>query len=623
MIDRETKPGNYNWQLSDLLSNIDIGIFSRDILADKYLSLSDGCCKIYGYTSEEFINNPKLWQEVIYPDDKHLADAEFELLQKGQKSKSEYRIIHKSGAIRWIEIKVIPIFSNQKLVRVDGIVADITERKQAELQITEAKGFSEIIINSLPGIFYMYDIHGKFNFWNKNFETVTGYTSEEIKSLHPLDLFEGEEKELLLQRIELVFEQGSAEVEANLVTKDGTKIPFYFNGRKVNYGGEVKLVGMGIDITQRKIAEETLQKSEEMLSHILNSIPQSIFWKDTQSTFIGCNSVFAKTANLEDTASVVGKTDFDFPWMPEEAIKYREDDFMVMSSKKPKIHFVETLKQPNGETLWVDTTKIPLKNENDEVYGILGIFDDITKRKQAEEKQERMNFDLIQKNIELRRFAYIVSHNLRAPISKILGLAALFEKENESDPLNAEMIGYIEKEVLDLDKVVKDLNTIVSAQDLGGKVLEEVNIHDEFVRIKNSLESELLESSATIKANFTKAETIKSVRSYLYSILYNLISNAIKYRDTSKPLSIEIETYALSQSQFICLCVKDNGLGIDVERYGEKLFGLYNRFHKGIIPGKGIGLIMVKTQVEALGGKIEISSSPGKGTTFKVYFPND
>ncbi|MGV3508958.1 MAG: PAS domain S-box protein, partial [Sphingobacteriaceae bacterium] len=317
MIERETKPDNYDWQLSDLLNNIDIGIFSRDIQADKYLSLSDGCCKIYGYASEEFINNPKLWHEVIYPDDKHIVEAEFELLRNGQKSKSEYRIIHKTGAIRRIEIKVIPIFSEQKLVRVDGIVADITERKQAELQIIEAKGFSEIIMNSLSGIFYMYDVQGKFNYWNKNFETVTGYSSEEIKDLNPLDLFEEDEKELLLQRISLVFEQGSAEVEANLVTKKGVKVPFYFNGRKVSYDGEVRLVGMGIDITQRKKAEETLQKSEEMLSHILNSIPQSIFWKDTTSTFLGCNSVFAKEANLENAASIIGKTDFDFPWLGE------------------------------------------------------------------------------------------------------------------------------------------------------------------------------------------------------------------------------------------------------------------------------------------------------------------
>jgi signal transduction histidine kinase len=109
------------------------------------------------------------------------------------------------------------------------------------------------------------------------------------------------------------------------------------------------------------------------------------------------------------------------------------------------------------------------------------------------------------------------------------------------------------------------------------------------------------------------------VRSYVQSILYNLVSNAIKYRSPDRPLQIDVHTFP--EGGFICLEVKDNGLGIDLEKNQQKMFGMYKRFHKQI-PGKGLGLHLVKTQIEAVGGSIAVESEKGKGTTFKVLFPN-
>jgi signal transduction histidine kinase len=103
--------------------------------------------------------------------------------------------------------------------------------------------------------------------------------------------------------------------------------------------------------------------------------------------------------------------------------------------------------------------------------------------------------------------------------------------------------------------------------------------------------------------------------------MYNLFSNAIKYRDPTRPLIIQIESG--QEEQFICLSFQDNGLGIDLQKFGDKIFGLYNRFHTGVVPGKGIGLNLIKTQVETLGGKIELNSKPGEGCLFKVYFPRE
>jgi PAS domain S-box-containing protein len=141
------------------------------------------------------------------------------------------------------------------------MIRDITDRKRAEKEIQSEKEYSDSIIKSLPGVLYLYDTNGKFLRWNKNFETVTGYSGSEISTMHPLDFFEGEEKELVKERIADVFSTGSAEVEAYFRTKSGIKIPYYFNGYSAKFQGKDCLIGMGIDISARIKAEEQLKDS--------------------------------------------------------------------------------------------------------------------------------------------------------------------------------------------------------------------------------------------------------------------------------------------------------------------------------------------------------------------------
>jgi PAS domain S-box-containing protein len=135
----------------------------------------------------------------------------------------------------------------------------------------------------------------------------------------------------------------------------------------------------------RKRAEHELQKREALLQNILNSIPQAVFWKDRDGVYLGCNAVFAKAAGLTSPDLVVGKTDFELPWPQDEAESYRRDDLQVLHQNLPRLHIVEPLLQANGNRMWIDTSKFPLRDENGEANGILGVFDDITERKLADE----------------------------------------------------------------------------------------------------------------------------------------------------------------------------------------------------------------------------------------------
>ncbi|MEQ8224470.1 MAG: PocR ligand-binding domain-containing protein [Candidatus Eremiobacterota bacterium] len=147
--------------------------------------------------------------------------------------------------------------------------------------------------------------------------------------------------------------------------------------------GNIKLAQ---EILERKRAEEELRGSRAMLANIMNSIPQSVFWKDRNSVYMGCNQVFAEAVGIDNTEEIKGKTDFDLPWPEDETKVYRADDREVMEKNIIKRHIIEPLQQSDGKRLIIDTTKIPLTDQDGNIYGILGVYDDITERKKAEEE---------------------------------------------------------------------------------------------------------------------------------------------------------------------------------------------------------------------------------------------
>ena len=181
--------------------------------------------------------------------------------------------------------------------------------------------------------------------------------------------------------------------------KDGTVFWCSFTGVRLSLpDGAPGVIWSVIDITKRKRMEEELLQNRSMLRHILDSIPQSIFWKDPTSTYLGCNKVFAQSIGLNDTEEIVGKTDFNLPWPREEAESHRAADQEVLQAKRPKWHIQERLQRADGTRLWCDATKVPLIDQAGAVYGILGVHEDITDRKRAEEELKEAELKIIRQN---------------------------------------------------------------------------------------------------------------------------------------------------------------------------------------------------------------------------------
>ncbi len=214
---------------------------------------------------------------------------------------------------------------------------------------------------------------------------------------------------------------------------------------------------------------------------------------------------------------------------------------------------------------------------------------------------------------ELQQFSYTLSHNLRGPVASLLGLTYLFDK-NTPHTDNREIIEHICTSAVRVDEIIKELTNIIEIRNSLYNVREWISIEDEYYKVLEEFQDEVLKSEALFETNFEFGELF-SIKAFVHSILHNLISNSLKFRSQRRPARITVHTY--ESGNHIYLKVSDNGMGINMEKHEQNLFGMYKRFHDHV-KGKGLGLYLVKLQAETLGGYVKAMSEPGFGTTFIV-----
>jgi PAS domain S-box-containing protein len=274
------------------------------------------------------------------------------------------------------------------------------------------------------------------------------------------------------------------------------------------------------------------------------------------------------------------------------------------------------IERPDGSRRYVLAHPSPNFNSSGDIIGGTNMLVDITDRKHSEVQTEMLVNHLQLRNSQLAQFAYMISHHLRAPIARILGLASIFNNNPDED---AFILEKIKESTEELDQVVQDINVVVSARDPGEEKYEYVDLRSELNNIMKDLEESIRESKSTITMDFQQCEGLTTIRSYIVSIITNLLSNAVKFRTPGIPPRIHVHTSIVDN--LLCLSVSDNGRGIDLENHAKDLFSIYKKFHKDPIPGKGVGLYLIKAQADALGGNVEVVSKLNEGAQFKVYFP--
>ena len=256
-----------------------VGIF-RTNLYGTITYVNPYWCQVSGLSFDEAIGND--WFKAVHVADRESLIEGWKNASSSQElSLSEFRFVRPDGSIAWFIGKAMPERNiKNKIIGYIGTVTDITERKIAEDAILEEKQLSEMIINNLPGIFYLYDEKGVIIRWNKNFETVSGYTASEIAKMKPLDFYDIDLKDKIQRRIQSLFEKNSPGIEIELFTKDKNKIPFYVNSHSLEYKGKKRILGMGLDLSDIKKAEQKLKIANERYEMISAATNDAVFEVD-------------------------------------------------------------------------------------------------------------------------------------------------------------------------------------------------------------------------------------------------------------------------------------------------------------------------------------------------------
>ncbi|WP_276381537.1 PAS domain-containing protein [Flavobacterium sp. H4147] len=460
--------------------------------------------------------------------------------------------------------------------------------------------------------------------WNKGIESVFGYKPEEVgktskwwfDKIHPEDSIRMSIK--LYSFIEQKTEKWQDQYRFRCA--DGTYKYVLDRGflLKDENGRAIRMIGAIQDITKQKEEEQRLKLLETVITQSKDSIliteansvdrkiPRIVYVNPAFSQMSGyrSNEIIGKSANI-----------FKGPKSDSEELKK-----LLRAIKNEEECVIETITYTKTqEEYWVRFAMIPIFNNEGIITHWISIQRDITDEKKLETEKEHLIRELTQNNKDLKQFSYITSHNLRAPLSNLIGLLNLIEDIPIEDEELKEILAGFTKSTHLLNETINDLVKVIIIKDNPSMQKEEVSLKEVFENVFSQLSFQIELHKPIIKLKFDKVPLLNTNKAYIESILLNLLTNSIKYKSENRKLKISIVADQIDNQAV--LTFKDNGIGIDLERNRDKVFGLYQRFHN-YPDSKGLGLYLVKSQVETMGGTISIDSEVNKGTTFTITFKN-
>ncbi|MCC9137159.1 PAS domain-containing protein [Pontibacter silvestris] len=592
-------------------------------LEDDSIWWNEGFKTLFGYTEKDIEPTSISWTNRVHPDDlPHVNETIYDVINSGNTNwEHEYRFRCADGSYKLVIDRGYVIHSsNGKAIRMVGAMVDITEKKQFEQQLQETTNWSVKIMESLPLMVWTAASDGAINYINQRWTEYTGSTLQEMKDwrwenfTHPEDF----------KRSSTLWSQclktGEPYVNQSRWKsgKDGTYRWFLARAVPIrNSLGEVTLwVGSHTDIEDQKQLQIELQRATHRFQFLAESIPQMVWTtlSDGFHDYFNQHWVNYTGLTLEESLGMkwielLHPDDRQHSWNRWQ-YSLRTGDFYEVEYRLRN--------GSNGPYRWFLGRAMAMRDEKGNIVKWFGTCTDIEDHKRAEEELVAKNLELERINQDLDSFVYTASHDLKLPI---INMAGIFEALNDTatynDPDAPRMIEMFNKSLQQIHNTIHDLAEVVKIQKSQDSEVETVDLTGISNDVIVSLQDFLADSGAQVITDFSAAPTVPFTRANMKSILYNLISNALKYRAHDRTPQVSLSTE--QKGNYIELKVQDNGLGIDMNKHQSKLFQMFKRFHNHV-PGSGLGLYIVNRLLTNQGGYINIESKLDEGTTFYLYF---
>jgi PAS domain S-box-containing protein len=609
----ETRLEQQQFLLRSLVDNNFDGIYVTN--GEQFTYVNQRFCDLLEYSHDELTSKSFHINSLLPESSRQIVEdrRRARLAKEDIASHTSIQIITKSGSIKDVETSTVPLDDVDGEIRVLGIMHDVSERLNNERALRASEARFRTLVEHIPSLaIQSYKPDGTITYWNTASEHVYGYSADEAIGVSIFDLlFSDEDGARMSAFIKECVTLGVPipPYELSLYRKDGTKVITYSSQAVAkNEYDDVEIYCVDIDLTELHKARRQLEQLVEWFDHSSDAVQVA----DESGIIIFANA---------ETQRRLGKPLSEILGSHVSTIE------KIFEGEQAWHVHVKHLKRAGSMILEgvhkrVDGSEFPVEASvtYQETHGtgyIVAFIRDITDRKMSE-NEIRTALDIVsEQNQRLLNFNYIISHNVRSHASNIHSLLEMMlDKVDASERAEIEL--HLQSASQNLMTTIEDLNKVVVIQKNINEQRLEINLSEAVNKTLSVLKGEIQEKDITIRDEVPNDLLINFNPAYLDSILLNLISNAVKYSDLTRSSFIQIRTEL--QEDHILLEVIDNGYGIDLKKHGEKMFTMYKTFH-GNPDARGLGLFITKNQVEALGGKIEVDSKPGTGSTFRVFFP--
>lgn len=498
-------------------------------------------------------------------------------------------------------------------------IKDVTKIKESEKELKKAKLRLENTINAIDGILWTADPGtSEITFVSEKIEEL-GYNQEKIlgKKAFINDIIHVNDRESMMAQFTAMVKSGrSHAMEYRAYTPDNEIKWFRDNISFVKDNGKIiSILGVMVDVSDSKYVQQKLEETSARMQLIIDNIDGIVWTADPETLTYSFISNKAKKLTGYTREEWLNKPNFAALCMSEGEAKKLIDKCKTQINSITPHNLKYKITTKTGEVKWFRESIDYIKNEKGKVLSVIGIMVDITTLQNSKNEISKSHAILSEQNKRLMNFSYIVSHNLRSHTSNILSLSNLIMQTDNQEEIKP-LLQYIHDISNILSNTIEGLNEVVNIHTIKEIKTEELNLKNVIDYTIEVLRKQIIEKSATVLNNIDENIYINYNKSYLESIIFNFISNAIKYSSPDRKPLVNLN-FKRDKGNNI-LSISDNGIGIDLEKNGDKLFGLFKTFNANP-DSKGIGLYISKNQIEAMGGHVEVKSQVNVGTTFEVY----